>query len=190
MTIRVMLDTDTPTQLAVQAELLATYADLHTPQLEQLLLGRHSGVVWIDRGLGDPANVATVLDVEAHSAGATAVPSWLDRQVSLGHRGAAVYCNRSTLDQVNTEAGQRPFRHWIARLDGIATVPGFTPGRTPAAVQVMGAAALGFHADLSLVYADDWHPTFMAPVPPSTAEAIVKALAAIKSAEAVLASVK
>lgn len=176
---RFMLDTDTPLQLTFSTGIVATYADLATPQLEAHLLQLHGQVVWIDRGLGDPMHVATVYDVEQRAGDATHAPVWYDARRAAGAQNLTVYANRSTMPSVGTEMGSRPFSRWVARLDGIATVPGWTPGEGPAAVQILGAGALGVHADLSVIYHPGWNA---APAPTNLAGA----LADIKSAQAAL----
>lgn len=187
---RAMLDTDTPLQLPFSTGLLATYADLADAPVLAHLEQLHTTVVWIDRGLGDPAHLATVLDVEAHAQGATGAPAWYDSQHARGRQFLTVYANRSTMPEVNREMGPRPFYRWIARLDGIATVPGFTPGQGPAAVQVMGAAALGIHADYSIVYNAAWNPGPAPSLDSADHTLIASATVHLRSALASLAGVK
>jgi hypothetical protein len=188
--LRLMLDTNQPEDLGVGAEILATYADLHTPALEQLLRLRHGQVVWIDRGLGDPAGISTVLDVEQHAEGPAAIPGWFDSRRSRGMGSLTVYANRDTMPSVDAAAGGRGIYRWIARLDGQLAVPGFLPGRTPAAVQVLGSAALGFHADLSVVQEDRWHPALEAALTPAGRAALESARTLLDDALAALARVQ
>ena len=165
MTIRVMLDTDTPLMLKPLAAILATYADLiDAAQLAQLEVA-WGQVVLIDRGLGDPLGKASVIDVEAHARGAAAVPGWYDAKHAAGVKHPTVYADRSTMPAVDTAAGARPISRWYATLDGTAFGPGHTPGIAPAAIQILGAAQLGYHADLSLVFEDGWNPAPAAAAP-------------------------
>ena len=188
--IRLMLDTDKPLGLPVTTGLLATYADLADTSLVAHLTGIHGQVVWIDRGLGDPLGLATVIDVETGTHRPADAPVWYDRRHAAGAAGLTVYCNRSTLAEVDREMGPRNHYRWIARLDGIATVPGFTPGQGPAAVQVLGSSALGFHADASLVLQAGWNPAPARPITNPDLQAVASAEAHLHSALADLAKVK
>jgi len=188
--IRLMLDTDKPLGLTVTTGMLATYADLADAPLVAHLSRTHGHVVWIERGLGDPLGLATILDVEGGAVRPAQAPVWYDRRHAQGAKSLTVYCNRSTLAEVDTEMGPRNFYRWVARLDGISAVPGFTPGKSPAAVQIMGAAALGFHADASLVFQDAWQPTPRAHLSPDDSAAINTAEAHIQAALAALAGVQ
>ncbi len=155
--IRVMIDTDELSALTDEVELLATYADL-VPDLEALQdKYPHSQLVLIDRGHGDPQNLASVLDVERGLVNPGHVPEWLDRKERQGINYRTVYCNRSTLPDVDRAGANRTFYRWVATLDGTAHIEGFTPLEAPAAVQVIGATALGYHADLSLVFDEGWN---------------------------------
>jgi hypothetical protein len=177
--MRVMLDTDQPWQLTntgIRAGLLATYADLITQTKLAVLEKDWPRVVLIDRGLGDPLGKASVIDIERGTHGPADAPGWYDRQKRAGIRYLTVYCNRATLPAVNAAMGHRAYFRWIATLDGTAHIGGFTPGLGPAAVQTLGAAALGFHADLSLVLEPHWHPA-PHPTPPPAAAWISQALA-------------
>ena len=157
--IRFMLDTDQPLQLEAGAALVATYADLYSAEVVSHLAPLCKAIIWIDRGLGDHADKATVYDIEAGANTVAGFPHWLDRRRALGASYLTGYCDRATLPAVNQVAAGRQFWHWIATLDGTAHVDGFTPGHTPAAVQCISAAMLGFHADGSLVLGHAWNPT-------------------------------
>lgn len=157
--IRVMLDTDQPEQLGVGADLIATYADLFTPQLRDHLAGLAKAVIWIDRGQGDPGGIASVLDVEPGLFRPGQVPAWLDRKHFERVPYPTIYSDRADLATIAADAGSRPHWRWIATLDGNVQIDGLPWSDRPAAVQCIGAAALGFHADLSVVLRDGWHPT-------------------------------
>lgn len=112
--------------------------------------------VWIDVNGSDPK--AHVLDCETGDATPDKTPGW-----AKAHNGenpafpAVIYCNRSNVTPVfnaMNAAGlriARDFFIWLATLDGTRTVPDMTG---VVAVQVYGASALGFNADLSFVYDD------------------------------------
>ena len=181
-----MLDTDQPGQLTatgIRADLLATYADLISHQSQAELESEWPQVAYIDRGTGDPLGLASIIDVEKGTHRPADAPGWYDRQHARGIKYLTVYCNRSTLPAVNAAMGKRKFFRWVATLDGTVHVPSFTPGKTPAAVQCLGAAALGFHADLSLVYEDWWQPT---PRTPADTVWVAAALASLTRADSQL----
>jgi hypothetical protein len=186
---RLMYDTDQPVQLAFSAGLLATYADLADAALVKHLEEIHGQVAWIDRGLGDPMHLATIIDVETGTHGPADAPTWYDRRHAAGARFLTTYCNQASLAEVQREMGPRPHYQWIARLDGITTVAGFTPGQTPAAVQFAGAAALGFHADASLVFQASWNPAPASLAAAHARQYLTTAESAVTSALATLAKV-
>lgn len=160
--MRVMLDSDRiDIILALNgtAPLLATYSDLvpHPDQLQAKLT--HSKLVLIDRGLGDPSGLASVYDIEGGADTPGGFPGWYDKQNAKGIADLTAYVNRSNLDQVDKDAGNRNFFRWVSTLDGTCSIAGFPHLRAPAAVQVLGEAHLGVHADLSLVYEDQWNST-------------------------------
>ena len=188
--IRAMLDTDHPVELGFTTGLLATYADLADAALIKHLEGIHGQVLLIDRGMGDPLARATIIDVENGAHRPADAPVWYDRRHALGARYLTVYCSRSTLAEIGKEMGPRSYYRWVARLDGVATVPGFTPGQGPAAVQVMGSAALGFHADYSLVFQSGWNPAPRGQLAAADAKAVASAEAHLHDALAALATVK
>jgi hypothetical protein len=174
--IRVMLDTDQPALLLTaafpRAPIVATYADLvGAPMLGKLAAAHWDQILLIDRGLGDLTGRASIIDVEAHADKASAAPAWYDEQLAKGVRYLTVYCDQSTLPAVNAAMGARDFWRWVARLDGICWIPGHTPGHAPAAIQTTPAAWLGFHADLSLVFRDNWNPA-PAPSAPNVPQAV------------------
>jgi len=171
-----MLDTDDLAALpgGVRADLLAYYADLvHTPADLAALEARWPAVVLIERGLGDPLGLASAIDVEQHAEGVAAVKPWAAAQGAHGVRYLAVYANRSTMPAVDA-AGWTGYR-WYATLDGTAHIDGRPAGLAPAAVQCLSAAMLGFHADLSLVFEDGWHPSPPAGLSPADRAALATA---------------
>ena len=185
MTMRVMLDTDQPGQLTaagVRAPILATYADLMTAADLAGLRAAWGQVLLIDRGQGDPLGRSSVIDVERGTHGPGDAPGWFDRQTARGVAQLTVYADRSSQAAVNKAMGGRRFFRWIATLDGTLHVAPYAPGKQPAAVQVLGAGSLGFHADLSIVLESWWN---RAPAAAAAAPAWVgPALSAVKHATA------
>ena len=157
--IRFMEDSDKLTALTGHSELLATYADLiHDRQTFEAQFP-HSAVIYIDRGLGDPGNIASVFDVEAKAHIPGQAPGWFDRKHASGVEYLTIYCNRSNIAAVNKAMERRNFYRWVATLDGTTALTGFDPLHAPAAVQCLSSKMLGVHADGSLVLEDSWHPT-------------------------------
>lgn len=167
---RVIFDSDQPAVLVNPAKagvLVATYADLLTPaiiaELGPMLLV-------IDRGQGDPHGLATIADIEqgllSPATGAALIRQWVSQ-----HRAfPTAYCDRSLRAAVASELSGVPYHEWIATLDGTCN----PDGNRPAAVQILGADKVGFHADLSIVWADNWHP--------AAAGATAAQVAAVRSA--------
>ena len=150
---RIMLDSDQPGTLVAPARagtLVACYADLATPALIAEF-GRYG--VWIERGLGDPHNVATVADTEAGADSIARTVALLRQWNAERRQDPSTYHDRAIWDAVELALVGVPHKSWVATLDG-TLVP---DNKRPAAVQFADAAVLGFHADASLVWDDSWH---------------------------------
>lgn len=156
-----MFDTDTP-ELLLQPEFagcrVATYADLVTPALYKEL---HDRLVVIERGMGDPMHLATVADIEPGAltvqAGADLLHAWKQQ----GRPSVTAYHDRSLQAAVDQATAGLGICNWVATLDGTL----LPDGRSRAVVQFAGEKMLGFHADLSIVWDDSWHPLPAAPSP-------------------------
>lgn len=155
---RLMFDSDVIADLP-RNTMCATYADLihDHASLDNLRAEFRHGLLLIDRH-GDPLDVADILDVERGLHGVSDAPAWLDHRQSQGKTGT-LYCNRSTLPQLDAAVGTRHHFRWIATLDGTMHISGFKAGKTPAAIQFANAATLNFHCDGSVVWQDGWHPS-------------------------------
>lgn len=181
-----LFDTDTPellTEPRFAACRVATYADLVTPALCQELRGR---LVVIDRGLGDPMGLASVADIEP---GALTVASAAERMHAWQQQGrpfVTAYHDRAVQQDVDQATAGMGIFNWVATLDGTL----LPDGRTRAAVQFAGAASLGFHADLSIVWDDSWHPLPAAPPPVLVADIKHFAAEALGYAGALAGAVK
>lgn len=150
----IMFDSDDPQALLTdhcRGCRVATYADLVTPDLVRQLAGR---LVVIDRGQGDPLKLATVADIEQGlltiEQGADLIAQWTSER----RPDPTAYHDRAVWDQVSAACKPLEPWHWVATLDGTAD----PLGRYPGIVQVLDSAKLGFHADLSIVWDDRWHP--------------------------------
>src|SRR5579863_1203531 len=149
-----MFDSDNPAVLA-DAKFagcrVATYADLLTPEIVAQFAGR---LVVIDRGHGDPMNLAHVADIESGAfsveSGAAKIKEW--NAEGRGHVGA--YVDRSDWSAVLSAClPVKPYT-WIATLDGTLD----PNGEYPSAVQFDGETAIGLHVDVSIVYDENWVP--------------------------------
>lgn len=152
---RIMFDSDNPQVLLdarCEGSLIATYADLITPAIVTAAGPR---LVVIDRGHGDPHNLATVVDVERGLLSIADGVAKLRQWSAEGRRDLAAYHDRNTEPAFTQAAIGLHYVRWIATLDGTADFN----GQYPAAVQCIPAAWLGFHADASVVWNDQWHPT-------------------------------
>ena len=150
----VLFDSDEPAVL-LQASLagcrVATYADLATAALVKELGPR---CIWIDRGHGDPLGIATVVDIEPGLYTVANGVAKVLQMVAEKRPTPAVYHDRNDWAAVTAALHGASVRHWVATLDGTC----LPLASRPAAVQILGAKQVGFHADLSIVWDDTWHP--------------------------------
>jgi hypothetical protein len=130
---------------------LATYADLVNPKMFTAAAGR---MKVIHRGLGDPHQLATIADIEpgclSVDAGAALIRQW----VSEGRHQPTVYHDRNDWAAVDAKLQGVAYHTWVATLDGNCS----PDGRRPDAVQILGAAKVGLHVDMSIVWNDRWFP--------------------------------
>lgn len=157
--IRVAIDSDTLSALTGHAEIIMTYSDLVTDEAAFRALYPHSTVLFIDRGLGDPGNKASIVDYEP---GTVTLAQLHDKIVAMNERGEkfpTAYHDRA--DSADVHAALEGVHHYngVATLDGTVFVPGDKPLFEPAFVQILPAGKVGIHADLSLVLMDSWNPT-------------------------------
>lgn len=148
---------------------VATYADIVTPALLAQLAGR---LILIDRGLGDPHNVATVADIETGAlsveSGAEKIRQWH----AEGRPFPTAYHDRALQAAIDQALAGTPHNNWVATLDGTL----LPDGVRRAVVQFAGEAQIGVHADLSIVWDDGWHP--MPVYPPAATVAALRRYAA------------
>jgi hypothetical protein len=159
MALRTMFDAVTPTNILTHdktPDLVAGYLNgrYAWTQAEWDLFpdAMHVGISVRADFYGTDARPATVLDVEPGDATPAQSVPWVAHQRARGLRDITVYCNRSTLAQVQAAfRGARVAepRYWIATASGS---PVLYPGS--AATQYL----LDWQGvDVSVV-ADDWHP--------------------------------
>jgi len=179
----VLFDSDDPAVL-LQPFLagcrVATYADLLNPTLVKEFGPR---LLVIDRGHGDPLGLATVADIEpgllSAAAGAAKIHQWINERRPT----PAAYHDRNDWGAVTSALAGAPARHWVATLDGTAD----PLGQRPAGVQILGAKSLGFHADLTIVWDDTWHPLAPTLIPTEVTHLHALAAAAKGPAESLFA---
>jgi hypothetical protein len=155
MTYRLMYDSD---QLDVLlglaragAPLVASYADLITPSDMAAVKVAGSRLLAIDRGLGDPHQLARIGDFERGALHVAQAAQWWDEHQQRGP--LTIYADRTNLPAVLQVLGPgRPAWRWWATLDGTMRITS-NPG---AIVQFAGAAMTGVHADCSVVYHPGW----------------------------------
>jgi hypothetical protein len=149
-----MFDSDDPSVLMnnlLNGCRVATYADLLSAELVSQFAGR---LIVIDRGHGDPMNLAHVVDIESGAysvdTGAAKIQQW--NKEGRGH--IAAYVDRADWNAVLTLClPVKPYM-WIATLDGTLD----PSGKWPTAVQFNGASTIGIHVDVSIVYDETWVP--------------------------------
>lgn len=149
-----MFDSDRPADLAtiqmVPAR-VATYADLLTPAIVAQFGPR---LAVIDRGLGDPMNRAHIVDVERGALSTASGVARIKQWANEGRRYLTVYVNRGNWDEVAQAClPVRPFM-WVATLDGTLN----PNGKFPHLTQFASESMLGLHADVSVVWDEDWLP--------------------------------
>jgi hypothetical protein len=155
---RLMFDSTTPAAIPHDAEIVGGYVDgsykwadadwerfPHAQQVRICVTGDHTK--------------GNCLDVERGDATPDHAPGWIQARQAAGVKYVTVYCDRTTLPAVIKACNGLTYWHWVATLDGTAHIGGWHPGLGPAAVQILPARALGFNADLSVVWADRWHPS-------------------------------
>lgn len=150
---QLMFDSDDPAVLELPIfndSRVATYADLLTPAIVAKF-GRRLAV--IDRGHGDPLNLAHIVDVERGALtieqGAAKIRQW----VSERRPWVTAYVNRSNRDTMKAALGSVDPFWWVATLDGTMNVQ----DSYTALVQFAGEAAFGLHVDVSVVYHTGWN---------------------------------
>lgn len=147
--VGLMWDSTTPELIPSWARLRALYVNGKYAQHPDYGRGR----IFIDV-TGAAPFAAEVLDVETGDATVAHVNPWL-RQRARWERGT-IYCNRSTLADVQAAAHDIPFDIWLATLDGTmpAEIPS-GPGKL-VAVQAFGAEVAGANVDVSVVLDEGW----------------------------------
>lgn len=157
---RLACDSDNLAAL-VPTPVILTYADMFATHAElDALRDRFPGsmVKLIDRGLGDPAGIASAVSISDTEAGARTVADsvLLIRQwIAVGRSFPTAYANRSTMPLIiNALAGVKGWWKWWATLDGTMRIPGHESDM----VQFAGSNLTGGHYDLTVIYNDAWHP--------------------------------
>lgn len=152
--VGVVFDSDDPNvlkQAALAGCRVATYSDLATPALVSALGAR---CIWIDRGHGDPLGIASVVDIEPGLYTVANGVAKVQQMIAEKRPTPAVYHDRSDWPAITAALHGTSVRHWVSTLDGTC----LPQASMPAAVQILGEKQVGFHADLSIVWDDSWHP--------------------------------
>jgi hypothetical protein len=153
--IRTLCDSDRLESL-LPLDFAATYADLITGrhQLADLRARlSETFLLFIDRGLGDPLQLATIADCEAGALRPGDLPAKISEWHGQGKKYVTVYSDLADIDEVKDATRGLSYWHWVAWF-GHLTVP----GHNPAAVQFANDTSLDARVDLSLVWHPGWHP--------------------------------
>lgn len=154
-----LVDSDEPAVLAspqFDGCLVATYADLLTPEL---VAGYGARLAVINRGLGDPLRMSTIADIEPGALSIDQAVEMIKQWNAAGVPYPTAYHDRAIDGEVTAALGGQRCYRWIATLDGtlVPDVPRYD------VVQFAGAATVGAHADLSIVWNSAWHPQSSGP---------------------------
>ena len=157
---RLACDSDNLNAL-VPTPVIFTYADLiPTRSALDALRDRFttSLIKLIDRGLGDPAAVATAISVSDTEPGARTIAQTVALMrlwISEGRAYPTAYADRSTMPMIiSMLSGVHGWWKWWATLDGTMRIP----SDPSAMVQFANANMTGGNYDLSIIYNDNWHP--------------------------------
>jgi hypothetical protein len=104
---------------------------------------------------GEPGR-GDCLDVETGDATPADCVRWWESCTWVAPADRLIYCSRDTVGKVRAAMADRPWALWLATLDG--TLETAWDGKAVTACQYLGAAVLGFHADMSLILSDTWRP--------------------------------
>jgi hypothetical protein len=157
--IRTALDSDQLDVFNADVDFIFAYSDIVPDAVAFERRYPNHTVAYIDRGLGDPGNKASIADVETGALQPDQLPDWYDQKAKARIAWLTFYCNRSNLATVHAHLGSRNMFRFVATLDGTIVIPGFVPLVGPDIVQITDAAHLGIHADFSLVLNPGWRPT-------------------------------
>lgn len=159
--IRFGEDSDVIDDLTGEASIVFVYSDQvpdHNAYLALVHRFPQSEVVLIDRGLGDPTGLASVIDVENGAWAPGEARAWCERKQAAGVKYVTVYVNRSNIATVQADLHGITVYWWVATLDGTCHIEGFTALAGPTLVQFATATMLGRNADGSLIFDHNWHP--------------------------------
>ena len=157
---RLACDSDNLADL-VPTPIILTYADLFGTRAElDALRDRFptSTIKLIDRGLGDPAAVASAISVSDTEPRARTVADTVNLIRQWIHEGRdfpTAYADRSIMPLIiNALAGVTGWWKWWATLDGTMRIPDHPDDMC----QFAGANLTGGNYDLTVIYNDAWHP--------------------------------
>ena len=150
---RTMYDSVTPSAIPRSAEMVAGYLPPSRYAWSAAEWARFPNAVKVRIAIFASVNDGHVLDVEPGDATPAQAPGWVSMRRRAGV-DPSVYCNASTWPTVRAEFRRQNVRephYWIAKYDGIATIPAGAVAKQYADPTVHGRG----HFDLSVV-ADHW----------------------------------
>ena len=156
---RTAIDSDVLSDLTAPADFHLTYSDIVPDPAAFEAERPRTQVKYIDRGLGDPGNKASIADVEFHALTVADLPAWYDRKAAAKVPYLTWYASRNSIPAIQAVIGGRHMWRWVATLDGTLVIPGFPAFESPDLVQILGSGQLGAHVDLSLVLSPSWNPS-------------------------------
>lgn len=152
--MRLMVDSDIPDVLPINVGLVAGYINGSRSQWPHTAWTRFPNSRHVRINVLGTLTRGNCLDVEKGDASPADAPKWYDSVTWCPKTDLIIYCNRSNVGNVIQAMGARPWHLWLATLDG--SMPTVIDGKAITAVQYLGAAHLGVHMDMSLVYDDKW----------------------------------
>jgi hypothetical protein len=170
--LRTALDSDNLAAFTPHTDFILTYSDLVLDAAVFEAAHRGQQVAYIDRGMGDPGNKASIIDIETGTHTVAELAPWHDFKAAHKVQYLTWYASRDKIDSINAALGGRRMYRWVATLDGTLAIPGFQPLVGPDLVQLLPADKIGVHADFSIVLSPTWRP---APLPPQMATALTDA---------------
>jgi len=187
--IRTAMDTDNLAALDGAFPIIMTYSDLVPVPSQLQVRFPNSELVLIDRKLGDPSGQASIIDIEPGAWDVSEARSWFEAKIAARVPFLTAYSDRAELAAIDAALAGVPHFRWIATLDGTVHIPGYTPLRSPAVVQILDAAHSGAPIDISLVLEDNWHPTLAVPDISAALTSAESALTATNTAVAAMQAV-
>jgi hypothetical protein len=152
--MRLMVDSISPDILPTNVGLVAGYVNGSRSQWPHNAWDRFPNSHHVRVNVIGTPTRGDCLDIETGDATPDHAPTWYDSINWTNKDNLIIYTNRSQVAAVSAAMGKRPWRLWLATLDG--TAPTIWEGKAVTAVQYLGSQHLGMNMDMSLVFDDNW----------------------------------